>query len=241
MELPRDKKKLLKSLGRQIGSEAVLRAMGEVPRQLFVPAERRHLAYLDIALSIGEGQTISQPYIVAMMTQALELEGDERVLEIGTGSGYQAAVLSRMLPDGHLFTFEILPVLAERARALLQTLGYDNITVELAGETLGAPCHGPPHGPFDAIIVTAAAPNLPPSLTSQLALGGRMVIPIGTLDNQQLIQARRTEEGISIRWLENCRFVPLIGRDAFPGVKQAGGGAPRRGLDLHDSNPSAAQ
>ena len=107
MDLTRDKDKLLKSLGRHIASEAVLKAMTEVPRQLFVPVERRHLAYRDIALSIGEGQTISQPYIVAMMTQALELEGDERVLEIGTGSGYQAAVLSRMLPNGHLFTDEI--------------------------------------------------------------------------------------------------------------------------------------
>jgi protein-L-isoaspartate(D-aspartate) O-methyltransferase len=237
MELPREKDKLLKSLGRHIASEAVLKAMAEVPRQLFVPAESRHLAYRDIALSIGEGQTISQPYIVAMMTQALELEGGERVLEIGTGSGYQAAVLSRMLLEGHLFTVEIVPVLAERARALLQTLGYDNITVELAGETLGAPHHGP----FDAIIVTAAAPNLPPSLTSQLAMGGRMVIPIGSLVNQELIQARRTEEGLSIRCLENCRFVPLIGREGFLGVEQAGAGAPKLDLDLLDSDPQSVQ
>ena len=106
-----------------MASRAVLKAMAEVPRELFVPAESRDWAYRDVALSIGEGQTISQPYIVAMMTQALELEGDERVLEIGTGSGYQAAVLSRMLPDGHPFTAEIITVLAERAKALLQTLG----------------------------------------------------------------------------------------------------------------------
>ena len=111
--------------------------MAQVPRELFVPAESRHLAYEDVALSIGEGQTISQPYIVAMMTQALELQGNERVLEIGTGSGYQAAILSLMLPDGHLFSIERVPVLAERARSLLQTLGHNNITVELAGETLG--------------------------------------------------------------------------------------------------------
>ena len=148
-----------------------------------------------------------------------------------------SAVLSRLLPPGHLITVEIVPVLAERAKALLQTLGYDNITVELAGETLGTPRHGPPRGPFDAIIVTAAAPNLPPSIPSQLAMGGRMVIPIGSLDNQELIQARRTEEGLSIRWLENCRFVPLIGRDGFLGVEQAGAGAPKLDLDLLDSDP----
>ena len=215
MELARAKKKLLRSLSRQIASGALMQAMAEVPRELFVPAESRHLAYQDVALSIGEGQTISQPYIVAMMTQALELLGNERVLEIGTGSGYQAAILSRMLPGSHLFSIERIPVLAERARSLLQTLEYNNVTVELAGETLGAPPYGPRRGPYDAIIVTAAAPNLPPSLTSQLAIGGRLVIPIGSLDCQELTQARRTDEGLSIHWLGTCRFVPLIGNDGF--------------------------
>ena len=215
MELARAKKKLLRSLGRKIASGAVLQAMDQVPRELFVPAESRHLAYQDVALSIGEGQTISQPYIVAMMTQALELQGNERVLEIGTGSGYQAAILSLMLPDSHLFSIERIPVLAERARLLLQTLGHINVTVELAGETLGAPHHGPSRGPYDAIIVTAAAPNLPPSLTSQLAMGGRLVIPIGSLGRQELTQVRRTDEGLSIHWLGTCRFVPLIGHDGF--------------------------
>ena len=215
MELARAKKKLLRSLGGQIASGAVLRAMAEVPRELFVPAESRHLAYQDVALSIGEGQTISQPYIVAMMTQALELRGNERVLEIGTGSGYQAAILSLMLPDGHLLSIERVPVLAERARSLLQTLGHNNITVELAGETRGAPQNGLPRGPFDAVIVTAAAPNLPASLTCQLATGGRLVIPIGPLDRQELTQVRRTDEGLSIHCLGTCRFVPLIGGDAF--------------------------
>ena len=215
MVLARAKKKLLRSLGRQIASRAVLRAMADVPRELFVPAESRHLAYEDVALSIGEGQTISQPYIVAMMTQALELHGNEKVLEIGTGSGYQAAILSLMLPDGHLLSIERVPGLAESARSLLKTLGHNNVTVELAGETLGAPQHGPSLGPFDAIIVTAAAPNLPDSLTSQMAMGGRLVIPIGSLDRQELIQARRTDEGLSIHWLGTCRFVPLIGKDGF--------------------------
>ena len=215
MELARAKKKLLQSLSRQIASASVLRAMAEVPRELFIPAERRHLAYENVALSIGEGQTISQPYIVAMMTQALELRGDERVLEIGTGSGYQAAVLSLMLPDGLLFSMERVPVLAERARSLLRTLGYDNVTVELAGETLGAPDHGPTRGPFDAIIVTAAAPQIPPSLTSRLTMGGLLVIPIGSLDCQELTQVRRTDEGLSVHRLGTCRFVPLIGSDGF--------------------------
>ena len=179
------------------------------------------MAYQDVALSIGEGQTISQPYIVAIMTQALELQGNEKVLEIGTGSGYQAAILSLMLPDSHLVSIERVPVLAERARSLLQTLGHNNVTVELAGETLGAPDHGPHRGPFDAILVTAAAPNLPPSLTSQLAMGGRLVIPIGSVDHQELTQARRTEEGLSIHWLGSCRFVPLIGKDGFGEVDPA--------------------
>ncbi len=221
MELARAKKKLLQSLGRQIASGAVLQAMAEVPRELFVPAASQHLAYEDVALNIGEGQTISQPYIVALMTQALELQGNERVLEIGTGSGYQAAILSLMLPDGHLFSIERVPVLAERARSLLQTLGHSNVTVELVGETLGAPQHGPLRGPFDAIIVTAAAPDLPDSLTSQLATGGRLVIPIGSLDSQELTQVRRTDEGLSIHWLGTCRFVPLIGNDGFREVDPA--------------------
>ena len=211
MQLARTKKKLLRDLGRRIASGAVLKAMAEVPRELFVPDGSRHLAYQNVALSISEGQTISQPYIVAIMTQSLELQGNERVLELGTGSGYQAALLSLMLPDGHLFTVERIPVLAKRARKLLQELGHNNITVEMAGEALGAPHHGP----FNAIIVTAAAPNLPSSLTSQLATDGRLVIPIGSLDSQELIQARRTDEGISIHWLGSCRFVPLIGKDAF--------------------------
>ena len=205
MELDKAKKELLKSLGRRIASRAVLKAMAEVPRELFIPAESWQLAYQNIALSIGQGRTISQPYIAAMMTQALDLVGNESVLEIGTGSGYQAALLSLLLPDGQLFSVERVPFLAERTRTLLQTLGYNNIALELAGETLGAPHHGP----FDAIIVTAAAPSLPAAITSQLAVGGRLVIPIGSLDRKELMQVRRTEEGLSIHWLGTCRFRPL--------------------------------
>ncbi len=237
MELARAKKKLLRSLGRQIASVAVLQAMAEVPRELFVPRESRHLAYEDVALSIGEGQTISQPYIVAMMTQALELQGNESVLEIGTGSGYQAAILSLMLPDGHLLSLERVPVLAERARSLLQTLGHNNVAVELAGENLGAPHHGL----FDAIIVTAAAPNLPPSLTAQLAMGGRLVIPIGPLDRQELTQARHTDEGLSIHWLGSCRFVPLIGGGAFSEGDPTRRGGLEPGLGLPGPDPSTSQ
>ena len=206
------REELFRSLRRHIRSEAVLRAMEQVPRELFVPPDSRHMAYLDIPLGIGEGQTISQPFIVALMTEALGLEGRERVLEIGTGSGYQAAILSLLVPRGRVITVERMPLLAEQARALLRRLGYDNVMVELAGPTLGAP----QHGPFDAIIVTAASPQIPGTLIAQLAVGGRLVIPVGTLENQELMHALRTDEGVSVRWLGPCRFVPLIGPDAFP-------------------------
>jgi protein-L-isoaspartate(D-aspartate) O-methyltransferase len=206
------REELFRSLRRHIRSEAVLRAMEQVPRELFVPPDSRHMAYLDIPLGIGEGQTISQPFIVALMTEALGLEGRERVLEIGTGSGYQAAILSLLVPRGRVITVERMPLLAEQARALLRRLGYDNVMVELAGPTLGAP----QHGPFDAIIVTAASPQIPGTLIAQLAVGGRLVIPVGTLENQELMQILRTDEGVSVRWLGPCRFVPLIGQDAFP-------------------------
>jgi protein-L-isoaspartate(D-aspartate) O-methyltransferase len=186
--------------------------MEQVPRELFVPPDSRHLAYLDIPLGIGEGQTISQPFIVALMTEALRLQGDERVLEVGTGSGYQAAILSLLAPRGRVITVERMPLLAEQARALLHRLGHNNVTVELAGPALGAP----QHAPFDAIIVTAASPKFPEPLVSQLAVGGRLVIPVGTLENQELMQVLRTDEGVSVRWLGPCRFVPLIGQDAFP-------------------------
>lgn len=187
-------------------------ALESVPRERFVPPEVSHLAYQDKPLPIGADQTISQPFIVAIMTQALELQGDERVLEVGTGSGYQAAVLSLLVPRGHLITVERVPALKDKAKALLKALGYNNVTVELAGPTLGAP----QHAPFDAIIVTAASPQIPDSLVSQLAVGGRLVIPVGPRENQELMRVLRTEEGMSVRWLGHCRFVPLIGEEAFP-------------------------
>jgi protein-L-isoaspartate(D-aspartate) O-methyltransferase len=169
------------------------------------------MAYADVALSIGLGQTISQPYIVALMTEALGLGGGEKVLDLGTGSGYQAAVLAELLPAGSVLSVELIPQLAERARSLLRELGYDNVDVRQAGPELGCP----EQAPFDAIIVAAAAPRLPEALGEQLAVGGHMVVPVGTLAEQTLVHVLRTEEGISIKMLGPCRFVPLIGPGAF--------------------------
>jgi len=206
------KRELFRKLLRNIPSETVIRAMEQVPRDLFVPQDSRHMAYLDLPLSIGEEQTISQPYIVAMMTEALELSGGDRVLEIGTGSGYQTAILSALTPRGRVVSMERVPALMQQARQRLQELGYRNVEVRQAGSSLGCPFKGP----YDAIIVTAAAPRLPESLLSQLAIGGRLVIPVGTLSQQELVQARRTGEGLSLRVLGPCRFVPLLGAEAFP-------------------------
>jgi len=206
------KRELFRKLLRNISSETVIRAMEQVPRERFVPQDSRHMAYLDLPLSIGEGQTISQPYVVAMMTEAMELSGGDRVLEIGTGSGYQTAILSALTPRGRVVTMERVPALMQQARQRLEELGYRNVEVQLAGSSLGCPSKGP----YDAIIVTAAAPRLPESLLSQLAIGGRLVIPVGTLSQQELVQARRTDEGLSLRVLGPCRFVPLLGAEAFP-------------------------
>ncbi len=186
--------------------------MERVPREDFVPPESRHLAYKDIALSIGREQTISQPYIVALMTSCLGLRGTERVLEVGTGSGYQAAVLSHLVPDGRVLTVERIPSLAERARVELLRLGRDNVEVRVERRVLGCP----DRGPFDAVIVTAAAPALPRALMDQMATGGRMVIPVGTRLQQELVRVLRTDEGPSVSLLGPCRFVPLIGPDAWP-------------------------
>ena len=206
---------LFSSLRRKMGAESVIRAMERVPREKFVPEERCLMAYSDMPVGIGEGQTISQPYIVALMLAALALQGHEKVLEVGAGSGYQAAVLSLLVPQGRVCAVELVPSLAQRADALLQELGYRNVSVELASTTLGCP----DHGPFDAIIVAAASPKLPDSLVAQLAVRGRMVIPIGTLEQQDLVRAVRTEEGLSVSMLGPCRFVPLIGQEAFPQVQ----------------------
>ena len=210
-KLERERKALFVELHREIGNKAVLQAMEQVPRELFVPPDARPMAYLNIPLSIGSGQTISQPYIVARMTELLELRGDERSLEVGTGSGYQAAILSLLLPRGHLYTVERDLRLFERAKARLAELGYHNVTAEMATNALGAA----DYAPFGAIIVTAACPRLPDSLMGQLAVGGRLVAPVGPRDEQDLILARRTDEGLSVSVMGKCRFVPLLGPEGF--------------------------
>ena len=207
-----DRKALFSSLRRKIRSIPVVRAMERVPREEFVSARDRPKAYRDEPLSIGEDQTISQPYIVALITEALRLQPTDWVLELGTGSGYQAAVLAELVPGGNVVTVELVPSLAQQARGTLAGLGYGNIVVEESTGSLGCPRLGP----YDAIVVSAAAPTLSPTLLSQLALGGRLVVPVGSRDQQELVCALRTSEGISLRMLGPCRFVPLIGHDAFP-------------------------
>lgn len=191
---------------RGIGSPRVLEAMLAVPRHKFVPAESRTLAYADHPLPIGEGQTISQPYMVAVMADALALTGSERILEVGTGSGYQAAVLSLLARE--VFTVESRTSLALAARQRLAQLGYLNVDVHAGDGTLGLP----ELAPFDAIVVAAAAPRVPPPLLEQLAEGGRLVIPVGQSEQQELLEVRKTRGETTSRALHYCRFVPLVGR-----------------------------
>jgi len=190
---------------RGIRNERVLQVMAEVPRHLFVPDAWRSAAYDDGPLPIGEEQTISQPYIVALMSESLELQGEETVLEIGTGSGYQAAVLSRLAKQ--VYSIEIIPQLAETARARLAALGYTNVTVLVGDGNLG----WPQAGPYAAIIVTAAAPEIPPALLEQLADGGRMTLPV-TIDSeeQHLIRLRKQGKDVTRENLGAVRFVPLV-------------------------------
>lgn len=201
---------LLAELALEISDRRVLEAMAQVPRERFVPEELRAFAYDNRPLPIGYGQTISQPLIVAMMTQALQLTGSERVLEVGTGSGYQAAVLSLLAAE--VVTVERVAPLAERAAAVLAELGYHNVEAHIAGEVLG----WPEGGPYDGIIVTAAAPEVPRELLEQLALGGRLVIPVGSRDLQELVRITKSLQGAIRHNLGPCRFVPLVGRSAWP-------------------------
>ena len=211
-DVSKAKEQLFRSLRRRIRSKTVVEAMEGVPRERFVSLDAQPNAYSDMPLAIGEGQTISQPYIVALMVESLALQGHERVLEIGSGSGYQTAVLSLLVPDGWVVSTELIPVLARRAERVLNELGYQNVTIVDAWPVLGCPAEAP----FDAIIVSAASPALPQSLVSQLALGGRLIVPVGTLDQQELVHAVRTDEGLSVHMLGACRFVPLLGQEAFP-------------------------
>jgi protein-L-isoaspartate(D-aspartate) O-methyltransferase len=200
---------LLAELAQEIHEPRVLAAIARVPRERFVPDELRALAYENRPLPIGHGQTISQPLIVAMMTQELNLRGDERVLEVGTGSGYQAALLSRLAAE--VVSVERIPELAERASRVLAELGYENVTVHTAGDTLG----WPESAPYDAIIVTAGAPRVPHELVEQMRIGGRMAVPVGGRDLQELVQVVRSPEGPVIINLGACRFVPLVGPGAW--------------------------
>ena len=192
-----------------IDDERVLEAMLRVPRELFVPPQEKHLAYEDRPLPIGMGQTISQPYIVALMTEALELTGKEKVLEVGTGSGYQTAVLAEL--SGLVVTVERIPELARASRDRLNVLGYKNIIVQIAEPNIGWQAESP----YDAIIVTAAAPFIPEKLLSQLTVGGRMVIPVGSRYEQDLYKVIKHKDKNEIHNLGGCRFVSLVGEDAW--------------------------
>lgn len=189
---------------RGITDSRVLEAMREVPRHAFVPEPLRDRAYADRPLPIGHDQTISQPYVVAFMTQALELAPDARVLEVGTGSGYQAAVLAEVA--GEVYSVEIVPELARRARATLGELGYEHVHLRTGDGYRG----WPEHAPFDAIVVTAAADHVPPPLVEQLAPGGRLVMPVGDLF-QTLLRLTKTPDGVEREELEAVRFVPMTG------------------------------
>jgi protein-L-isoaspartate(D-aspartate) O-methyltransferase len=194
---------------RDIADERVLAAMARVPRELFVPEAYRLRAYDDAALPIGEGQTISQPYMVARICEALALHGGERVLDVGTGSGYQAAVLAELAREVH--TIERRAGLADRARAALAAAGYEHVQVHVGDGTLGLP----ERAPFAAIAVAAAAPEIPPSLYAQLEAGGRLVVPVGRREGQELQLVVRSPEGPAVLRSVPCRFVPLVGREGF--------------------------
>jgi protein-L-isoaspartate(D-aspartate) O-methyltransferase len=194
---------------RNIRDERVLSALEEVPRELFVPLDHRHLAFEDCPLPIGGGQTISQPYIVALMVQELRVQGGHRVLDVGAGSGYQAAVLSRLA--GHVYAVERLPELAERARTLLAGLGAANVTIRVGDGTLG----WPEEAPFDGIICGAAAPDIPPAWIEQLAEGGRIVAPVGGADSQDLLVAQKLQGQLHRRHVCGVRFVKLIGQQGW--------------------------
>ena len=194
-----------------IGDERVLAAIAAVPREIFVPAAFRHQAYEDYPLEIGEGQTISQPSVVARITELAEVGSRDRVLEIGAGSGYQAAVLAQLAR--FVFTLERLPRLAEAARARLSDLGYANVSVQVMDGSLGWRAQAP----FDVIIVSAAAPSIPRALTEQLTDGGRLVVPIGELRRQQLVRVLRRGDQFKESSHGPATFVPLVGCDGFQG------------------------
>lgn len=203
---------------RGISSERVLAAISSVPRHLFVLPEHVFSAYADEPLPIGEGQTISQPFMAAAMAEALSLEGPEHVLEVGTGSGYQAAVLSLLARE--VLTIEVQRPLAESARVRLSGLGYLNVRVEHGDGSQGWPAAAP----YDAILVTAAAPAIPPPLFEQLGDGGRLVIPVGASEQQELVRLVKFGTEVTRESLYACRFVPLLGRYGWQSSQEAHGG-----------------
>jgi protein-L-isoaspartate(D-aspartate) O-methyltransferase len=196
-------------LGRDIADDAVLEAMGRVPREAFVPESERRRAYADAALPIGHGQTISQPYMVARIAEALALRPGELVLDVGTGSGYQAAVLAELGAD--VVTIERIPELASTARKRLAEAGFERVEVVVGDGTLGLPGRAP----FDAIAVAAAAPGLPQTLYEQLRPRGRLVVPVGGQRVQRLELIVRSPEGPAVVHSVPCRFVPLVGEEGF--------------------------
>jgi len=203
---------------RGVRSESVLAAMSAVPRHEFVPPNQVAASYTDHALPIGDEQTISQPYVVAAMSQALSLTGFERVLEIGSGSGYQAAVLSLLAHE--IIAIEFVPQLAQAASERLGRLGYSNVRVVQSDGSLGWPIGAP----YDAILVAAAAPDIPAPLVEQLAEGGRLIVPVGSVEEQNLLRVVKRGEQITQEILFACRFVPLRGRHGWgidsPGLAQ---------------------
>ncbi len=188
---------------------AVLKAFDEVPRHLFVPTGVQHHAYEDTALPIGHGQTISQPFVHAKYLEVLGLTGRETVLEIGTGSGFQTALLAKLAD--RVFSIERIPALAEMARDALRTLGIEKVVQRVGDGTLG----WPEYAPFDAILVGAASPEVPQPLVDQLAVHGQLLVPVGDRDEQVLMRVQRTDSGLVRTPLDAMRFVPLIGRHGF--------------------------
>jgi protein-L-isoaspartate(D-aspartate) O-methyltransferase len=196
-------------IARGVKDERVIAAMRKVPRHEFLPDAIRGMAYQDSALPLGEGQTMSQPYMVAIMSELLDLKGTERVLEIGTGSGYQAAILAELCEK--VYTVERIKPLADRARAVLDRLGYRTVAMKVYDGTYG----WKEMAPFDAIVVTAGSPDIPAPLLEQLKVGGRLVIPVGERYGQQLTKMVKTAEGVVTEKSVPCVFVPLIGNHGW--------------------------